>query len=254
MINDSTYAYELKMQQLADMTQQGDMTQEKQLYLISQASAIQDAIRQLYLKSAEKNINNELGFFILTNFMDESIFTPEKVKELVAKLPARMRNRKQVAELLNSLDKEEVPEGLGEPMPPFTLTATDGTTVDIADEVAKHKLTILDFWASWCAPCMREMPFMKELYAKYAPQGLAIIGISLDEDGDKWKEAIKEQGISWLQVSDLQGWKSEAAQLFEVRAIPHMVVVSQDGTVIQRGLRGEDLEQFVKDYLVVGKK
>lgn len=90
---------------------------------------------------------------------------------------------------------------------------------------------------------------MKELYANYKDKGLGIVGISLDEDGDAWMEAIKELGLTWPQMSDLKGWQCEAGQMFQVNAIPFMAIVDQNGTIIQKGLRGQELEQFISEQL-----
>ena len=138
---------------------------------------------------------------------------------------------------------------IGQPMPTFTMNTPEGQPLNIMDEVKKNKVTILDFWASWCGPCRQEMPNMKELYANYKDKGLGIVGISLDEDGDAWMEAIKELGLTWPQMSDLKGWQCEAGQMFQVNAIPFMAIVDQNGTIIQKGLRGQELEQFISEQL-----
>ena len=117
------------------------------------------------------------------------------------------------------------------------------------DEVSKNKVTILDFWASWCGPCRNEMPFMRELYATYRPKGLGIVGISLDESAADWNRAITDLKIDWPQMSDLKGWGCSAAQTFQVNAIPYIVVVDTEGRILEKGLRGDDLKQFVDNIL-----
>ena len=90
---------------------------------------------------------------------------------------------------------------------------------------------------------------MKELYTKYKDKGLGIVGISLDDDADKWQAAIKELGLAWPQMSDLKGWKCEAGQLFQVNAIPFIAIVNAEGTIVQKGLRGDKLEAFISEQL-----
>ena len=127
----------------------------------------------------------------------------------------------------------------------FTMTSVAGKKVSLKDEVAKHELTIIDFWASWCGPCMHEVPNLVSLYNKYKDTGLGIVGISLDEDEDSWKSAIEENKMSWTQLSDLQGWNNAAARLYGVESIPHILVVNKKGEIIAEDLRGEDLKNFI---------
>lgn len=134
-------------------------------------------------------------------------------------------------------------ETVSDKIPDFSLPDTNGKPVSIMSVIAENHITIVDFWASWCNPCINEMPNIKTLYERY--DVLGIIGISLDEDRDKWLSAIKGLGISWIQLSDLEGWNSKAAKLFNVNSIPYTIVVSQDGTILAAGLRGESLKDFI---------
>ena len=131
----------------------------------------------------------------------------------------------------------------------FKQQAPDGTEVSLMEEVKKNKVTIIDFWASWCGPCRQEMPFMIELYKQYQPQGVGIIGISLDNERDAWLNATEAMGITWPQMSDLKGWENEIAQHFNVTSIPHTIVVDQQGKILRRGLRGEALQQYIQSLV-----
>lgn len=131
----------------------------------------------------------------------------------------------------------------------FVMTDTNGKQVSVKEEFSKHKITILDFWASWCGPCRQEMPNLVSIYNKYNKQGLGIIGISLDEDEVQWKNAINEMNMSWLQLSDLQGWNNSAAQIYGIQAIPFTIIVDENGNVINAGLRGQELENIIHNIL-----
>ncbi len=198
-------------------------------------------------EAAQKNMGNELGYMLLLKYIDPQE-SPDVVRQLLAKLPEKFRQRQQVADLEKVLLAGESIEK-GQVMSAFTLNTPQGEPLNIMDEVSKNKVTILDFWASWCGPCRNEMPFMRELYATYRPKGLGIVGISLDESAADWNRAITDLKIDWPQMSDLKGWGCSAAQTFQVNAIPYIVVVDTEGRILEKGLRGDDLKQFVDNIL-----
>ena len=134
-------------------------------------------------------------------------------------------------------------------IPTFTMNDINGKSVAIQDEMAKNKLTILDFWASWCGPCMQEAPNVVAVYNDYQSKGLGIVGISLDNDEAAWKEAVEQLHMSWTQLSDLKGWDNEAARLFRVNSIPHTVIINSKGEVLAEDLRGDELRKFVAAQL-----
>lgn len=134
-------------------------------------------------------------------------------------------------------------------IPTFTMNDINGKSVAIQDEMAKNKLTILDFWASWCGPCMQEAPNVVAVYNDYQSKGLGIVGISLDNDEAAWKEAVEQLHMSWTQLSDLKGWDNEAARLFRVNSIPHTVIINSKGEILAEDLRGDELRKFVAAQL-----
>lgn len=109
------------------------------------------------------------------------------------------------------------------------------------------KYTIIDFWASWCAPCRQENPSTVELYNNYQKKGLKIIGISLDTDEHKWITAIEKDNLTWLQLSNLNGWKEPLLQNFKVTSIPKMIILDKNGTIIAKDLRGEELAKKIDE-------
>ena len=121
----------------------------------------------------------------------------------------------------------------------------------VSDVVLIHHVhyTHNDFWASWCGPCRREMPNLVEAYAKYKNKGFEIVGVSLDQSGEAWKEAIEKLNITWPQMSDLKYWNCEGAQLYAVSSIPHTVLIDGEGTIIARGLHGEELQEKLAEVI-----
>lgn len=133
----------------------------------------------------------------------------------------------------------------GKVAPDFTQAKTDGTTMKLSD--LKGKIVLLDFWASWCGPCRQENPNVVKLYQKYKDAGFTVMSVSLDNNKDKWLAAIQKDGLAWPNhVSDLKYWQNEAAQLYKVSGIPFTVLLDQEGKIINKNLRGADLENTLK--------
>src|SRR5690606_31430035 len=113
----------------------------------------------------------------------------------------------------------------------------------------KGKYLLVDFWASWCGPCRRENPNLVKAWQKYKDKGFDVFGVSLDRKKENWVKAIKDDQLTWTQVSDLKFWNSEAAKLYGVRAIPSNVLLSPDGTIIAKNLTGEALHSKLEQLL-----
>lgn len=135
----------------------------------------------------------------------------------------------------------------GMPAPDFELTSDDGSIIKVSDYLGKYLL--LDFWASWCAPCRRENPKVVAMYKEFRDMGFEILGVSLDDNREKWIAAIEEDGLLWDQVSDLKKWSSAPAKLYAVRAIPHTVLIDPDGNIVATKLRGNELRYKLEELL-----
>ncbi len=120
---------------------------------------------------------------------------------------------------------------------------------DLALSSLRGKVVLIDFWASWCAPCRKEMPNVVRAYTKYKSKGFEILGVSLDKDRDAWIEAISKEGMTWPQVSDLKFWQSEACQVYAVQSIPYTVLLDKEGKIIATDLRGADLDKKLAEIL-----
>lgn len=131
--------------------------------------------------------------------------------------------------------------------PDFTLNDADGNEITMSQVEAKVK--IIDFWASWCGPCRMNNPALKKIYDEYHSKGLEIIGVSLDNKAENWKRAIEKDGLNWINVSSLKGWKCDVVQKYSVRGVPALFVLDENNRIIATGLRGEKLSAFLAGIL-----
>ena len=129
----------------------------------------------------------------------------------------------------------------GETFVDIALPGPQGQTVRVRDYVGQNKLVLIDFWASWCGPCIRELPNVVKAYELYHGKGLEIVGVSLDNDKSHWLAAIEQTGQKWPQMSDLKGWDCEGALFYGIQSIPANVLIDEHGKIIARDLRGEEL-------------
>ncbi len=154
-----------------------------------------------------------------------------------------------IAALAGQAQGESVKRSLvvGTVFPGFQETDVEGKPLSVASE--KGKVVLIDFWATWCGPCVRELPNVLKAYGQYHAQGFDIIGVSLDQDKAKLMSFTKEKQMPWPQYCDGKGWESKLAATYGVNSIPATYLLGRDGKIIGKDLRGEALEAAVKAAL-----
>ena len=147
------------------------------------------------------------------------------------------------------LPKKQPDKRIGQPLD-MKFTAVDGTKVDLAK--MKGKVVLIDFWATWCGPCIAELPSVKKTYKKLNPKGFEIIGISLDTKESALKRFIKKENMPWPQFFDGKGWSNNLAKKHGIRSIPAMWLVDKQGNLVDLNARA-NLEKKVEDLLSGGE-
>ncbi len=138
---------------------------------------------------------------------------------------------------------------IGQPAPDFALPDTSGNTMALSDLSGDYEYLLLDFWAAWCGPCRQENPNLVAIYEDYHDDGFEILGVSFDRTREDWVKAIHDDNLTWPQISDLQYWQSAAGKLYGIRSIPSNVLLDEDGIIIARNLRGDDLRTKMEELL-----
>ncbi|RKD90829.1 TlpA disulfide reductase family protein [Mangrovibacterium diazotrophicum] len=199
--------------------------------------------KKILAQFIRENPSSIISLDALTTFGGE---IPEygEVAPLYAGLSSEIKNSpegKNYATLLEKLKSAS----LNSVAKDFTQSDVNGQPVSLSD--FRGNYVLVDFWASWCGPCRRENPNVREAYSIYHPRGLEILGVSLDNDKEKWMKAIKDDQLPWTQVSDLKGWQNEVAARYNIKSIPQNFLVDPRGQIIGKNLRGEELQAKLKE-------
>ncbi len=193
----------------------------------------------------EENLDNPLSVFILSQvFVRELSLSSEQIMEYVARLSPQMQEGKDVAEIKAEIAKAAAID-IGAPYMDFTLPNTKGQEVALSSLVGNGKWVLIDFWATWCPPCMAEMPYLQEAYAEFHPQGFEICGVSLDGDQAKWSSYCDEN-LPWVNL--LIG-ESAVANLYQVVGVPTNFLISPDGKIASKNLRGNYISIELAKYI-----
>ena len=165
-----------------------------------------------------------------------------QVIELEEFLTSESVYRDNVKKFIDSNTRVEI----GQPFMDFTLQTIDGKDINLAEVISNNKVTMIDFWASWCGPCRNENPVVKAAYEKYHALGFEVVGISVDRKEAAWLQAVEEDALPYIQVRDAEG---VVANDYAVIYIPSNFLYDQNGIMIAKGLRGEELEAKLAELL-----
>lgn len=173
-------------------------------------------------------------------------FTPDVIKTFIDAVPQELHKQTMYRELVNEIRAANLK--VGAEAPDLCGFTPDGKEVTLSD--LKGKYVFIDFWASWCAPCRREIPYLKKALEYSAnSENLVVLSYSIDNDRDAWVNCIEKNQLihkNWVHISTLKGWGSDGIKLFSVKGVPFTALIDPDGNVVEFGLRGEEMVKKLK--------
>ena len=216
-----------------------------------QMGDLQERFTALLAQSIEDNAYKAYGYHQLID--NYALFEPEVTMSLIEKL-APTFGQDLALQQLTAITKAQLATSLGSPYLDFEATFLDkkygiDSKVNFSQYVQKNKIVLLDFWASWCTPCINEIPNLKAAYKKFKSKGFEIVSVSVDDSTDEWIEAVKQHGLNWIQLwNGFEDAQNSAAVKYTISAIPATFLIDEDGTIIGRNLRDNELEAALEDY------
>lgn len=243
-----------KQQSLAAL--QGKVSEDE---LMKKYISLRKPIDDFCRNSINADLDNPINF-LLTSFLtpnmgfkdwDQSnLLTLKKLSEAYLKKykdsPIAQNMAQQIVQIEASFNQYKTVNSGSNLAPEIALNNPEGKQIKLSS--LRGQYVLIDFWASWCAPCRKELPNVVKLYNQYKSKGFTVYSVSLDKDISAWKKAIQDDKLTWpSHVSDLLGWESNLPTLYGFQGIPHTVLIDKEGKIIESGLRGESLEQKLNE-------
>lgn len=219
---------------------------EENLQILRQARQREDSLatkqaEAFWAMIPENRDSKALAVIICNHYGGASVDVLEKIVdqfgESVQACYPIQKVKKRIAQVKAS--------AVGSVAPEFELKDLEGNPVKLSS--FRGKYVLIDFWASWCGPCRKEIPNIKQVYNSFADKGLVVIGVSVDQHEGEWRQAVEEEQVKYLQLSDIEGitWK-----LYNFNGIPFITLISPDGVILERNLRGTELRKKVEEYIL----
>lgn len=198
-------------------------------------------------RGMEANYDNLAGTYFLSALYSDMEL--EELRETLAKFPEHLHKTELLKSISQSVEAMEHTE-IGRPYREIALPGPDGETIALSGLIAPGKWVLIDFWATWCPPCRAEIPYLKKAYEEFAEKGFVIYGVSLDNDAEGWKNFIAQQQMNWPNVIAVsEGQNDPVVEEYGIRSIPANFLISPDGKIVAKELRGEAIREKLSELL-----
>lgn len=241
-LNDRKKAFDEAMYAFGDKLRKGSPGQSLQ--------AILAEMNALYTQTVDANLDNVFGAWVFNSYEFQNIKdNPEKVKARLAQFTPGIQAHPM---LKKSQDASQATarSAVGQPYTDFSCENAAGETIALSSLTGPGRWVLLDFWATWCGPCCREIPYLKEAYAAFSGRGFSIYAVSIDHDAARWQRFLAENDLPWTNVlSSGCGRQSPAAAMYGIRFIPSNFLISPDGVIVARNLPGRQLQSRLEELM-----
>lgn len=212
-----------------------------------------EELRSSYLAALVKN-NPDPNVKVMAALMCELQPDAPKTMEIIDKVAPKVGENTIMMRRVRAMAKQQAEAlarrhagMLGEQFADFTAANLKGESISLAPIVKANKYTLVQFWASWCGPCRKEIPLLKQLYKQYKAKGMEIVSFSMDDNRYNWEKASEVEKLQWINVSDLKAFKSSVAKTYPIAGIPANVIIDQQGKIVASNLTDKDLENKIEN-------
>lgn len=239
--NDASEAYRKAANALIKEFRDTTTTDERR-------EAIEGEYNQLTRTTIDNNLNNYFGVLLLPELAYE--LSGQETIDLIGKFSPEMQQTKELTEIKTTAE-QKMKTDVGQTYIDIIQNNAEGQPVSLKSVIENpaNKYTLVDFWASWCGPCMGEVPVLLKTYKEFHDKGFEIYGVSFDRDREKWLAAVKDNGMDWIHVSDVNSFDNQAAKDYSIQGIPSNFLIDAQGKIVAKNLRGEALYEKVAELL-----
>ena len=242
LLNDANTAFSTKLSEIYERINKAYEAKDD-----AAIQAAQKELTDLRFNTIVENAANQFGSDQLSRSYYQ--FEPQQILDIIAAMPADKQEK--LADMKKGAE-QALKVAPGNPYIDITEPTPDGKQLSLksAVENKKNKYILLDFWASWCGPCMMEVPHLKAAYDKYHKKGFEIYAVSLDQKKENWEKAINDKKMNWLHVSNVKYWDTPSRNDYAVNSIPaNFLIDCSTGKIVAKGLRGAALEEKLAELL-----
>lgn len=222
-------------------------TLEERTEAVRKANAINDTIKDRIISFAEENITNRAGVHFFKQTF--SLYDYRRAHKLCSMIPDKFKMDDIELQAVAKIIEDIFSTSEGHMFKDLEMIRTNGSDARLSDFAGKGKVIAVDVWAPWCPDCIKEIPDLKKINAKYSGKDFEMIGIVLDTDISDIQEGMRKYGIDWTQLTDLRKWRSSVVTSYGIKSIPHTILIDKDGTIVARGLSPEELDAEIARLL-----